>query len=115
VLIQTKIAMFVPVWFALAATTSYLLWRGSYSAKKVWIPRLVVLVAALIFGLVLWAEGPSTFVIVSGIVIGLITFLKLRALRFCPSCSATNRQLGFLRPANFCNKCGASLREGSTT
>jgi hypothetical protein len=108
---QTKFALFLPLWSVLAITVWYLTWKGSYQTKKIWVPRLIVFAGALMFGLVLWTEEPSPFLIAAGLMISLVTFINIRAIRFCPNCSALNRQLGAFTSSNFCSKCGASLRE----
>jgi hypothetical protein len=57
------------------------------------------------------SRGPiGDFGYVFVLVVAVIAFLNIRAVRFCDTCGKMVRQLGIFSRAEFCSKCGAKLK-----
>jgi rubredoxin len=53
--------------------------------------------------------GNTLYFAVPGV--ALITFINLKAMRFCRECGAYNRRFGAFTSSNYCSKCGHSFDE----
>jgi hypothetical protein len=104
--------VFVGVWVALTAVLGGLFWKGSFQAKRKWFPRLTILAGLLFIALVYWATRIPQSLYLTVPATGIIVFLNLALVKFCPKCSAYNPFWD--RPSNvrYCAYCGFRLSQG---
>ena len=75
------------------------------------LPPFLVFTGALFLGFVFYIGALNEFLCVAVPMVALITWLNIRAIRFCDACGRTlHNQNPFSLPT-FCSKCGAPLRQ----
>jgi ribosomal protein S27AE len=104
----TPVKVFFVCWIALGIASWFFYAKATYKTKKAVHPFLMIAVGVVFIGFVEWITGGKVpwFFIVA---VGVIMFLNVRLMQFCPRCSATVYPQGFLSRPNFCPKCGAEL------
>jgi|SRR5262245_39013086 len=104
---QDRVFAFFGVWLALGFGTAIFVRRGSPAAKRTWFPRLEILIG-VVFVVTAYSVMPHPQVLYLVVpVASLLTFLNIRATKFCGKCGAYHRS--FFLTLNFCRKCGAEL------
>lgn len=103
--------VFFVCWISLGIALAVFDHTASYRAKKFWHPYITIGTGVIFLTFVeFMAHGQAPILFI--LVIGLITFLNLRNVRFCPKCNKTARGRVWSRD-KFCAKCGANLDEES--
>ncbi len=100
----------IGVWvvFGLFASAFFFVSKNANLKRKAWPPFMIA--GALVFLGFSWTMGFSARMFFFELpVVALITFLNVRAMRFCDACGKTNTTQNHFSPARFCSKCGASL------
>jgi len=104
--------IFFGVWVVLGLFSAgfFFLSKNASLKRKVWAPFSIF--TGLLFVGFIWAMGfPAQVLYVAVPAVALITFLNLRAVRFCGSCGATLMSQNPLSRPAFCSKCGAKLEQ----
>jgi hypothetical protein len=103
----------MPVWMLLAAANAIFYWKGSLAAKRRWHPRIAIAAGVLFAGFVALVFPEPRMLVLFLPAIALICFLNLKLIKFCGSCGATIMSNMALRPARFCQRCGAPLERSA--
>jgi hypothetical protein len=104
--------IFFVVWALLCAGSAafFFLNRNAALKRKV-LPPFLVFTGALFLGFVFYIGALNEFFYVAVPMVALITWLNVRASRFCDACGRTLHNQNPLSLPRFCSKCGAPLRQ----
>jgi uncharacterized protein (DUF983 family) len=109
---EKRFALFFAVWAVLAIGSALFYWRAPLPSKRLWHPRIVIgsgFVFATFVAMLLPA-WPALLITLPGV--ALITYLNIRFTTFCPACGTMQFNRNWFAKMEFCQSCGASLREG---
>ena len=100
------------VWFVISigAAAFFRFNKNAELKRKAWAPLLVV--ASVVFVGIVWTLSRKLevlFVVIPAVC--LLTLANLRMTRFCDACGVTVRSPSPWRPAAYCPRCGAGLRQ----
>jgi hypothetical protein len=106
---QDRFFVFFAVWVVYGLATGLFMWKSSPEAKREWFPRLTVLTGLLFVAFSYWVAPDPRILLYVVPAVAFITFINLRATKFCPSCGAYHQSMGPFYRVRFCRKCGAEL------
>jgi hypothetical protein len=98
------------LWVALVAAGIYLFYVSKdVRFKRRYLPRYIVLIGALCIYSTVRAGFPLEMMYFIVPAVALVTFLNIRALKFCDSCGRTIVNRTVFTETEYCPKCGAKL------
>ena len=102
--------LFMVIWAAYGLLGLPLLFGRNLALKRRFLrPHIVGGAVLFLVGMALTGFPPGMILLAAPLV-GLVTWLNLRQVHFCPQCGATIwRQVPFQRP-RFCARCGAAVQ-----
>ena len=109
---QIIFVIFMGLFVILGIAGNILFFTGKNVAFKKKYFSWYVIAAGVLFGLSIIATGMEFIGLMIFIpAIALITFMNLRAIKFCDSCGKTIVSSAWLSKVNFCSNCGAKLND----
>ena len=104
----SRFAIFFACWIILGIASWIFYAKGTYETKKAVHPFLMIGVGVVFIGFVEWiTHGNVPWFFIAAV--GVIMFLNIRLMQFCPRCNATIYPQGFFSRPKFCPKCGTEL------
>jgi hypothetical protein len=103
-----RFKIFFACWIALGIASWIFYKKATYETKKALHPFFTIAVGVVFIGFTEWVtEGnvPWFFIVA----IGVIVFLNIRRIQFCPRCNKTVYAQGLTSRPKFCSTCGAEL------
>ena len=107
---DTIFPIFIGTWIVLGVISFYFFGvrKDAQLKRKIW-PYHIIGVG-LLFALFIFLMGfPISVFAIMGPAIILITYLNLKAVRFCDACGKTIMNQNLFSSPEFCTKCGAKL------
>ena len=103
--------IFFGTWVVLGLVSFLIFFVGKNAElkRKLWPPFVIGAGALFIFFVYMMSFGGEILLIMIPAVI-VITFLNLRATKFCDSCGKTIINQNFFVKPEFCSKCGSKLK-----
>jgi hypothetical protein len=106
---QTIQSIFFGTWIVLFFVSMIIHFSASPNFKRKGFPILNIVGGFLFLIFVYLLDGGKNFYF-SVIFVGLIMYLNIRCVKYCPKCGAYNGRIGnFFTPPNFCQQCGTAL------
>ena len=83
---------------------------ASPNFKRKYSPIINIGVGFLFLIFVYLLDGGKNFYF-SVIIVGLIMYLNIKCVKYCPKCGAFNRSANLFPTPKYCQKCGSALNE----
>ena len=104
-------AVFMAVWVILGIVGFGLFHLNRRAAfKRRYFKWYLILVGVLFLGFMGAAGFPWPVLVIAALALSLITYMNIRGTQFCSACGRTVVMQAFFSRAEFCSRCGASLR-----
>jgi hypothetical protein len=103
--------LFFAVWVALGVAGGvFFYWNHDVALKRRLLPIYTTVVGAVFAGFLWYSTRDPRLLMVACPVIALITYLNIRNTFFCDACGRATVNSIWWTKAEYCAKCGASLR-----
>lgn len=109
--LQNLFQLFFGIWIILGII-SFVIFVASKNAqlKRMLWPHFIIITALLLIGfaVLLGFRGNTLFVMIPVVV--LVSYMNIRAVRFCDACGKTVFSQNPLQKPKYCSDCGAKLK-----
>lgn len=107
---QDLAIVFVVIWLGLTVGSVMLFQRGSdvKRKRKLW-PIYTIFSNTVIGGFIIYMQPPILLMLCLLALLIPVTFLTIRATKFCEACGRVTRTPFFLKPATKCSHCQKPL------